>query len=131
MSDLLISHLHPLVQPWYQKLIAALTAEAIPARIIQGWRDPAYQDKLHAQGISPLTGSSSKHCFCLDGQPASKAFDLGIFRADGSYLTDGTDHRYARAGQLWESYAPQGPAGMVWGGRFVHPRADPDHFEIA
>jgi hypothetical protein len=39
---------------------------------------------LHARGISPLTGRTSKHCFCVNAYPASKAFDLGVFDPDGS-----------------------------------------------
>lgn len=131
MTDRNLDDLHPDLKPWYLKLVADLATEEVTAKIIQGWRDPAYQNTLHAQGISPLTGHTSKHCFCLNDKPASKAFDLGIFAADGTYITDGNDPRYQRAGELWEDYAAGGPAGMVWGGRFVHPKPDPDHFEIA
>jgi peptidoglycan LD-endopeptidase CwlK len=134
MSDRQLTDLHPDLQSWYQRLVSDLANSAIAAKMIQGWRDPAYQDQLHAQGVSPLTGASSHHCFCLpDGTPASKAFDLGIFNADGSYVVDGNDPRYAKAGSLWEQYATLTgtPDGMVWGGRFVHPKPDPDHFQIA
>ena len=131
MTDRSLNDLHPDLQFWYQKLVVDLNAQSVTARMIQGWRDPAYQNKLHSQGISPLTGATSKHCFCLDGHPASKAFDLGVFESDGTYVTDGKDPRYAQAGSLWEQYAATGPKGMAWGGRFMHPCPDMDHFEIA
>lgn len=132
MSDILILHLHPILQKLYARLISDLTAKNITARMIQGWRDPAYQDKLKAQGISPLSGGQSKHCFTLNGSPASKAFDLGIFNSDGSYVTNGKDVRYDMAGDLWNSYKADYPnTGLLWGGDFINARKDPDHFEIA
>jgi hypothetical protein len=136
-TDRNIQDLHPLLLPWYQRLISDLATEGITARIIQGWRDSAYQDQLHAQGISPLTGQDSKHCYVdSNGNPASKAFDLGIFGQDGAYVVNGKDSRYGRAGALWEQYSltdtakTQGLA-LVWGGDFIHPAPDYDHFQMA
>ena len=130
-SDRNVADLSPYLQKWYLQLIADLKSEGVAARLIQGWRDPAYQDQLHAQGISPLTGASSFHCCTINGQPASKAFDLGIFNADGSYVADGNDPRYARAGALWKKYGAAAGVNLVWGGNFTHPKPDPDHFQIA
>ena len=126
-----LSELHPDLRPLYTKLTTDLLAQGITGRIIQGWRNPAYQDQLHAQGVSPLTGLTSKHCFMLGTTPASKAFDLGIFDG-GTYVTDGNDPRYKFAGALWRQYGVAQPGlGIAWGGDFVHPRPDPDHFQIA
>lgn len=140
MSDRLIEHLHPDLRPLYKLLVQDLAAKVITARLIQGWRDPAYQDKLHAQGISPLTGLKSKHCFTLLGQPAAKAFDLGVFNADGSYAVDGNDVRYTIAGGLWRQYAASHPGlRLEWGGSWSHgidangkpyDHRDWDHFQI-
>lgn len=142
MSDLLIAHLHPLLRPWYQRLVGNLWADSIRARMIQGWRDPAYQDKLHAQHISPLTGLQSKHCFMLAGLPASKAFDLGIFEnAGGAYVTNGQDERYLKAGKMWADFngSTISTIKTIWGGDFSHgvteegipfDRRDWDHFEM-
>jgi len=125
-----LTQLHPSLQPLYTKLVDDLSAKSIISRGIQGWRDPAYQDQLHFQGISPLTGLTSKHCFTLNGLPASKAFDLGIFNSDGSYAKDGTDVRYTIAGGLWRGYIPDNPdLGLVWGGSWSKP--DFDHFQIS
>jgi hypothetical protein len=130
-----MADLHPLLQPWYVRLISDLQTDGITARLIQSWRDPAYQDQLHMQGISPLTGMDSKHCYCdANGSPASKAFDLGIFEPDGAYVADGRDPRYERAGVLWGQYSLMAEAsglGMLWGGRFTHPAPDFDHFQMS
>jgi hypothetical protein len=91
-------------------------------RIIQGWRDPAYQDQLYAEKISPLTGAQSLHCCMLNGLPASRAFDFGVFELNGSYVTDGGDIRYRLSGEFAESI------GLIWGQRF--PRPDPDHIQL-
>jgi hypothetical protein len=133
MSDRNLCDLHLLLQPWYLRLVSDLKTEGIVVRMIQGWRDPAYQDQLHAQGVSPLTGADSKHCYVdSNGAPASKAFDLGVFEEDGAYVVDGNDPRYARAGSLWNQYALSAPSmNLVWGGDFVHPKPDPDHFQMS
>ena len=92
-------------------------------RIVQGFREPAFQDSLHARGISPLTSMTSKHCFMLDGKPASKAFDFAVF--DGpTYITNGADERYTEIGKYAEEL------GLCWGGGFIHPGPDYDHIEM-
>lgn len=131
MSDRLIEHLHPDLRPLCKKLIADLADKQITARVIQGFRDPSYQEKLKVQGISKLSGNQSKHCFTLLGHPAAKAFDLGVFNQDGAYVPDGTDIRYTIAGGLWRQYAVSYPElHLVWGGNFVSAKKDADHFEI-
>lgn len=119
MVDTAIADLHPDLQP----KSAAFLRQVPNSRIIQGWRNPAYQDELHAAGISPLTGATSLHCFTIDGKPASKAFDFGLFKDDGTYITDGTDPAYAAAGKMAIAL------GLVWGGMFSHP--DWDHVQLA
>jgi hypothetical protein len=100
-------------------------AQGLSVRGIQGWRDPAYQDSLVASGISDLSGTQSLHCCTIDGEPASQAFDFGIFEESGLYVTDGNDPRYALAGKIAEGL------NLTWGGTFVHPRPDPDHIQLA
>jgi hypothetical protein len=93
--------------------------------MIQGWRDPTYQDQLNSSGVSALNGSESLHCCTENGKPASKAFDFGVFETDGAYVTDGNDPRYALAGEVAKGL------GLVWGGDFVHPCPDPDHIQLS
>ena len=121
-----ITQLDPALQTLYTQWITQCEQEGLFLRGIQGWRDPLYQDQLHAQGISPLTGATSLHC-CVDanGKPASKAFDFGCFTPNGAYITNGNDPAYFRAGQIAKSLK------LVWGGNFVHPRPDPDHIQLA
>ena len=132
MPDVNTYDLHPSLQPLYFRLVGDLALKGIQARIIQGWRDPAYQERLVAAGISTVHAFHDSHCFTIDGQPASRAVDLGIFDDNWTkYIVDGKDPRYACAGALWEQYAQELPAlGIVWGGRFVHPKPDWDHFSI-
>lgn len=132
MPDVNTHDLHPSLAPLYFRLIAYLTLNGIQARIIQGWRDPAYQERLVATGVSTVHAFRDSHCFTIDGQPASKAFDLGVFENNWkTYIVDGKNPSYAFAGSLWEQYAAELPAlGLVWGGRFVHPKPDWDHFQI-
>lgn len=119
MADTTIGDLHPDLQP-----LAEAFLQRVPnSKIIQGFRNQSYQDQLHFQGISPLTGSTSLHCFTIDGKPASKAFDFGLFEDDGSYIKDGTDPRYAEAGQVAITL------GLRWGGDFTNP--DFDHIQLA
>ena len=78
----------------------------------EAWRTPeqALWNQQHGLGIA-----KSLHCERL-------AIDLNLF-IDGEYQTTGDP--YTPLGVFWESI------GGVWGGRFVHPRPDFDHFEIA
>lgn len=122
MADIFLPHLHPELQILYPQWLKLCIEQDLHVRIIQGYRDPAYQDQLHLSGISPLTSAQSKHCFQIAGQPASKAFDFGVFTKDNSYVTNGNDSRYVTAGKIAESLK------LTWGQRFHHP--DPDHIEM-
>ncbi|MBZ5673727.1 MAG: hypothetical protein LAP61_05715 [Acidobacteriia bacterium] len=130
MADTNLSDLDPLLQTVYPKWVDGCAEEFEQqdlngsVRIIQGWRSPSYQDHLESTGVSKLGSSQSLHCCTIAGKPASRAFDFGVFAEDGSYVTDGNDPRYAAAGAVAESL------GLVWGGRFVHPGADPDHIQL-
>jgi hypothetical protein len=131
MADTRLDDLDPalaaLYQPFVDGCATAFANQGLTGtvRIIQGWRDPAYRDQLHSSGVSDLNGSQSLHCICVGGKPASKAMDYGIFEENGAYVVDGTDPRYALAGEVAKSL------GLVWGGDFVHPRPDPDHIQLA
>jgi hypothetical protein len=120
-----LTDLDDTLQPLYTRWQIECANQNLVVRGIQGWRDPAYQDQLHAQGISPLTGASSLHC-CVDanGNPASKAFDFGVFDG-GAYITNGQNQRYTQAGEIWKSL------GQIWGGDFIHPGPDWDHCQLA
>ena len=79
MADIPLADLDPALaaqyQPWVDGCAMAFIKNSAKGtvRIIQGWRDPAYQDQLNSSGVSPLKGSESLHCCTLDGKPASKA----------------------------------------------------------
>ena len=119
-----LDQLTPELQSLYAKWLDGCKAQALNVRGIQGWRDPAYQDQLYSSGISPLTGSQSLHCCTESWQPASKAFDFGVFEDSGVYVTNGNDPRYAIAGKIAQNL------GLVWGGTFVHPAPDFDHIQL-
>lgn len=142
MGDRNIQDLHPDLQPLCVALLGSAKADGINAKVIFTWRTPAEQDALYAQGrttpgkiVTTLTGEpgphQSKHCFTLEGKPASKAFDVAIFEPDGSYVAYGDDARYTKLGAIWADMAAHYPElGMRWGGVWKVPH-DPDHFEIA
>lgn len=130
------NHLDPVLQTYYAQLMEDLLLaqpNPIDSHMIEGWRDPAYQDELVAEHITKVCSALDKHCVVdANGNPASKAFDLGIFEGTGAYVSNGKDARYTLAGALWRKYAqePDAPSGMRWGGDFVHAPPDYDHFEI-
>ena len=131
MADTRLTDLDPalaaLYQPFVDGCAAAFAQNDLTGtvRIIQGWRDPAYQDQLNSSGVSHLNGSESLHCCTISGKPASRAMDFGVFEENGAYVSDGTDPRYALAGETAKAL------GLVWGGDFVHPAPDPDHIQLA
>lgn len=123
MVDKSLDHLHPDLRPLCQEWLVNTTMAKLKAIITETWRDPAREDALHAQGITHATESNCKHCFELNGNPASKAFDFLLIDEENRIISDGTDDRYTLAGQIAKDL------GMTWGGDFTHP--DYDHVEIA
>lgn len=123
MTDRNLDDLHPDLKPLCQEVIDTYTSTTgRKITITETWRDPAREDKLHAQGITAATGLTCKHCFLIDGKPASKAFDFALFLDNGDYIADGTHAYYAVVGQIAKKL------GLVWGGYFHHP--DYDHIEL-
>jgi len=88
-------------------------------KITQGYRDPAYQDKLYAQGrtlpgkiVTNATGKTSKHC-------QRKAFDIAFTGSDP----------YPKNAN-WKAIGHLGKnLGLTWGGDFKSFK-DLLHFEI-
>lgn len=125
-----IGDLHPKLAPLCLEWMHNCVYAGLDVRIAFTYRSPEEQNALYTQGrtkpgkiVTNLKGGASKHCFEIDGKPASKAFDFEIFDR-GTYITDGEDPRYKQAGDIAIKL------GMVWGGNFVHPRPDYDHVEM-
>ena len=121
-----INQLSAAIKPMCQVLVDQFNRlyDDVVMRVTFTYRSPELQDQLKKAGRTTLSGEQSKHCHTLeDGTPAADAFDVAIFKG-GEYLTDGTNQLYKAAGLLAETL------GLTWGGRFVHPRPDYDHFEI-
>jgi len=124
MTDANLNDFCPDLQILYKEWLRQCTAAGLNTHAIVTWRDPADQDAAKAEGLSNAAAGQSPHNCCdATGNPASKAFDFGIFKADGSYVTNGTDAHYIQAGEIAEGI------GLVWGGRWIHP--DYDHIEMA
>lgn len=121
MPDRNLDDLHPLIEPLCKNFLAACAAAGLDVIITETWRDPAREDTLHEQNVTAATGRTCKHCFTIDGRPASKAFDFAVID-DGKMVQDGTDARYTHAGAIGIR------TGLAWGGYFPHP--DYDHFEV-
>lgn len=124
MTDNKISDLHPDLQSLASEFLAHYRALGRKIAITETWRDPARENQLNACGVTKATGLTCKHCFMIDGKPASKAFDFALYDEDGAYITDGTDAWYAEAGDIATSL------GLLWGGNFVHAPKDWDHCEM-
>lgn len=124
-----IEHLHPDLQSKCAEFLTKCADVGLDVHLIFTYRSPDEQDKIYAQGrttpgkiVTNLNGLRSKHCFTLNGAPAAKAFDFGIF--DGkAYVGNGSDPRYTTAGEIGEGL------GLTWGGRWKQP-FDPGHLEI-
>lgn len=105
-----------------RRLLRALTASRIDARIISGTRSYDEQNRLFTRGrygnpgprITNARGGRSSHNFGV-------AWDIGIFE-NGSYLTNATP--YDRAANI--GLAP----GIEWGGHWVT-FVDRPHYQLA
>lgn len=131
MASKRLEDLHPDLEPLCREFLAQCAHAGLNVKILMTHRTPEEQNNLYAQGrtapgriVTSLKGSQSKHCFMLDGQPAAKAFDFGVFDNSGRYISDGAHPRYTEAGEIGEGL------GLKWGGRWKRP-FDPSHLELA
>lgn len=126
MTDRDQTHLNKLLQPIATEWLANCAAVGLKTEIIVTWRNPADQNAAKAEGLSNAAAGQSPHNICdKNGNPASCAFDFGIFESDGSYVTDGTDPRYAQGGAIGKAL------GLVYGGDWLWPCfKDYDHLEL-
>jgi len=122
MVDRNLDDLHPSLEPLCKQFLAECAASLLHVIITETFRDPAREDQLHADGITKATGLTCKHCFTINGSPASKAFDFAVLDENNRMVQDGKDERYSLAGILGKKI------GLHWGGDFTHP--DYDHMEI-
>ncbi len=118
-----LNDLHPDLKTLCAQFLAACAGAGLKVRVTETWRDPAREDELHAKGITAATGANCKHCFEIDGAPASKAFDFICIDGRGAIIGDGTNAVYTQCGVIGRAL------GLIWGGDFHHP--DYDHMEIA
>lgn len=122
-TDLDPTFLHS-INNWLQTCYGAIEPGTI--KLIVTWRSAADQNAAHEANPTvnrACAGQSAHNCVDANGNPASRAVDFGVFEDDGSYVSNGSDPRYAQAGVLAEQ------CGLQWGGRFTHP--DVDHVERA
>lgn len=123
MTDSNIADLCPELLTKYREWLIECHAVPIAVKAIVTWRSDIDQNAAKADGLSNAAAGQSPHN-CIDGHglPSSRAFDFAVFDEDAQYITDGTDPRYTKAGEIAESL------GLVWGGRWKHP--DYDHIEL-
>lgn len=130
MAD--INQIDPAFRPLVSRWLFAVAAAGLYARITVTYRDAADQNQVEAEGLSNAGAGQSPHnCVDADGNPASRAIDFAIFK-DGTfsdYITNGSDPRYAQAGQIAIGL------GMWWGGSWTKAvdgcGPDYDHIEMA
>ena len=122
MADNKTSDLCPALRALVPKFIENCAFDGVTVKILVTWRDATAQNAAKAAGLSNAAAGSSPHnCLDVQGNPASKAFDFGVFN-NGVYLTNGSDPRYAQAGAVAVAL------GLAWGGDWHHP--DYDHVEL-
>lgn len=118
-----LSQLCPELQPIAREFLAQCTSQGLTAKILVTWRSAAEQNKAKAAGLSNASAGQSPHNICnINGNPASYAFDFGLFD-NGAYITNGSDDRYRKAGQIGKQL------GLCWGGEFKS-IFDADHLEL-
>lgn len=130
MSDRNLDHLHPLLEPICREFLRQCEYEKLNVFVTFTWRSAEEQDALYAQGrtktgkiVTRATSKNSKHCFILNGKPASKAFDIAIKDDAGKIIENGDHPFYEKAGEIGESL------DLIWGGRWRSIK-DASHFEI-
>lgn len=123
MPDKNLDDLHPDIRPLCEQFLQDCKDHGLDVILVETWRDPTREDDLHAKGITKATSATCKHCFTINGEPASKAFDYLLLDENNRIIEDGKDDCYSLAGVLAEKL------GLIWGGRFHKP--DYDHVEIA
>lgn len=109
----------PQLEALAQKFLTLALFKGYSLKITQGFRDPAYQDKLYAQGrtlpgniVTNATSKTSKHCL-------GKAFDIAF-----------TGAIPYPANADWKAIGAVGKSlGLTWGGDFKS-FVDLLHFEI-
>ena len=131
MSDRRISDLVAELQPKAQQFLTQANAALTPSKVVitTTWRSPAEQAVAHAAGLSKAAPGQSPHeCELADGTPAARAFDWAVLNPDGSYVSVGTDPRYATCGAIVMSLE------LVWGGTWTLEKDDCepdfDHAEL-
>lgn len=111
------------LQPIAREFLAQCASQKLDTRLLVTYRSADDQNKAKAAGLSNASAGESPHNVCdADGNPASKAFDFGIFD-NGAYITNGSDDRYRQAGEIGKSL------GLVYGGDWIRFK-DWDHLEL-
>jgi hypothetical protein len=117
----------PMVEAWITRCNAALAPSSM--RVTVTYRSGADQDAAKAAGLSKAAAGASPHnCTMPDGSPGARAVDFGVFGPDGSYVTDGSDPRYAQCGWIAVDM------NMFWGGNWTlavdNCEPDADHIQM-
>ena len=123
MTDANLDDLDPRLKPLAEQFLMFCNLQ-FTTKIIVTYRSGVDQNAAHDAGLSNASAGQSPHNYLsIEDMPCSRAFDFAIFDAEGKYITDGRDERYANAGQI------AGSLGLAWGGLWHHP--DYDHVELA
>jgi peptidoglycan L-alanyl-D-glutamate endopeptidase CwlK len=121
-TEACIHSLLPKMQALARQLLQKLDRAGFRVRILSGTRSYAEQDRIYAQGrtkpglkVTNAKPGQSNHQFGI-------AVDLGLFGADGTYLT--SEEPYSRAGAIGRTIP-----GLEWGGDWKRP--DRPHYQKA
>ncbi len=124
-----LDSLDPYVANLAAQHASQMSEAGLDFRLTEGLRTYDRQNDYYGQGrsrpgdiVTDVRGGSSLHNFGL-------GYDVGIFER-GRYVTDGSDRRYERAGNLAEGVTDGlgSSTGLEWGGRWDKP--DAGHFQF-
>lgn len=136
-----LSGLLPVVQVLAREALVLIFRSKLSVKIISGTRSYDDQDKLYYQGrtipgpiVTYAKGGESNHNFGL-------AFDIGLFKQDGSYISKDVKP-YIAAGKLVKEsliipklaldLAPNLPmVSLSWGGDWPGKKADYPHYQLS
>lgn len=138
-----IEHLHPLTQPKAIRFLKLCAERGIEVKITCTYRNGEEQNYLYSLGRTAIShvgvtakrplglivtrakAGQSAHNFTIDGKPASKAFDIAIFRdgkiiwgTKGDGLDDDPTDDHTDDLELWQRAGEVGDeVGLDWYGK--------------
>jgi len=105
-----------------KRFLEAAESQGLRTKVISTLRTCEEQTRIYAQGRTEPGAVISGASGCRSWHVWGRAFDVLVLDENGSAVTDGSDPRYDRLGEIGRDF------GLIWGGHFSWGR-DAVHFE--